>query len=287
MESMKTGAKGISAKNLLQIPSREVFIQAMDENLDQLLLSLVTIHGVELQEEKGLKWMISDIPLFFVNSIWRSRLDETTTESAIQAAIHRAKEHGVDITWWIGPSDTPANLAAMVEKSGFLGEPALGMACDLATIDPNPPGPQNLVIQLVGKENVNSWARVFTEGFSLPPESEPYSCEWMNPVGKNGPHLVQSYLAWLDGAPVAVSSVCYAGGVAGIYNVATLPRARRQGIGTAITHAAMLGARAVGYRFAILEAEAMAVSVYRRLGFEEFCQMKPYVWLRQSETKAT
>jgi len=69
-----------------------------------------------------------------------------------------------------------------------------------------------------------------------------------------------------------------AAGVAGIYCVATVPEARRQGSGGAITAAPLHIARAMGYRIGILQASESGHPVYRRLGFQEFCTLGLYLW---------
>ena len=58
-------------------------------------------------------------------------------------------------------------------------------------------------------------------------------------------------------------------GVAGIYMVGTVPEARRQGIGTALSLAPLLEAREMGYRIGTLQSSEMGYAVYRRMGFKE------------------
>jgi GNAT superfamily N-acetyltransferase len=60
--------------------------------------------------------------------------------------------------------------------------------------------------------------------------------------------------------------------------VATVPKARRQGIGTAMTLAACRKARALGYHIAALGAQGAALRVYQRIGFREYCRMSWYTW---------
>ncbi|HZP81157.1 MAG TPA: GNAT family N-acetyltransferase [Chthonomonadaceae bacterium] len=94
-----------------------------------------------------------------------------------------------------------------------------------------------------------------------------------------GAHLpLRNSLASLHGEPVACSTLVLAAGVAGIYCVATVPEARRQGSGGAITAAPLHIARAMGYRIGILQASESGHPVYRRLGFQEFCTLGLYLW---------
>ena len=55
--------------------------------------------------------------------------------------------------------------------------------------------------------------------------------------------------------------------MAGLYAVVTLPWARRRGIGTALTVAPLVEARAAGYRTATLQASVGGQGVYARIGF--------------------
>jgi GNAT superfamily N-acetyltransferase len=80
---------------------------------------------------------------------------------------------------------------------------------------------------------------------------------------------VRTFLATADEIPVATSTLFEWAGVAGLYNVGTLPEHRGRGLGTMASLAAMHAGRENGLRFGVLQASAMGESVYRSIGFEE------------------
>jgi GNAT superfamily N-acetyltransferase len=78
------------------------------------------------------------------------------------------------------------------------------------------------------------------------------------------------FVATLRGAIVGQSVVFLTSGpwgVAGIYHVGVVPRARNKGIGKAVTLAACQYAREKGYRFAVLNSTDSGRHTYRQLGF--------------------
>ena len=85
------------------------------------------------------------------------------------------------------------------------------------------------------------------------------------------------YIGFLNGTPVATSALVLDSGVAGIYAVATIPEARRRGIGRIMTVIPLLEARQIGYRVGILQASSMGYSIYKKLGFSDVCMYREYL----------
>lgn len=78
---------------------------------------------------------------------------------------------------------------------------------------------------------------------------------------------VQFFLVTSDGTTVASSALVLAGGVAGVYCVATHPEHRRKGLGAAVTAHTMGVARSLGFTSIVLQASEQGYSTYKRLGF--------------------
>lgn len=93
---------------------------------------------------------------------------------------------------------------------------------------------------------------------------------------------MRNYVGYLNEAPVATAELYIAEGVVGVYVVGTVPKARRMGIGTAMTLAPLLEARSLGYRIGVLGATPLGEGVYRKLGFEEYCKLSYYSWKKET-----
>jgi ribosomal protein S18 acetylase RimI-like enzyme len=84
-------------------------------------------------------------------------------------------------------------------------------------------------------------------------------------------------VARLDGASVATGMAFDHDDDCGIYNVTTLPPARRRGLATALTARLLLDARARGCRTASLQSTGMAERVYAAVGFCDLGRFLEYV----------
>ena len=84
-------------------------------------------------------------------------------------------------------------------------------------------------------------------------------------------------VARLGGENVATAMAFDHGGDCGVYNVGTLERARRRGLGTALTALQVHDALARGCQTASLQSTAMAEGVYAAVGFRDLGRILEYV----------
>jgi ribosomal protein S18 acetylase RimI-like enzyme len=140
------------------------------------------------------------------------------------------------------------------------------------------PSPSELSIERVSDaEILSEFVEVMREGFEMPEFTVDGLFEVFSTVGLTDKSPWRNYVGRLDGEVVTTASLALVVGVAGIYNVATLPEARRRGFGAAMTLAALGEARELGYRVGILQSSAVGLGVYRRLGFEQYSSYYLYV----------
>jgi GNAT superfamily N-acetyltransferase len=83
--------------------------------------------------------------------------------------------------------------------------------------------------------------------------------------------------ALLDDRPVGTSIAIRTGDVAGVYAVGTQREARRRGVGTAATWAAVAVGRAWGCETIVLQSSAMGFPVYEAMGFRTVVRYAMFV----------
>lgn len=91
------------------------------------------------------------------------------------------------------------------------------------------------------------------------------------------PQRLHVLVARLNGQSVSTAIAYDHEGDCGIFNVGTLPAARRRGIGTAITAVQLHDARERGCTTASIQSTDMAERLYARLGFRDLGRFLEYV----------
>lgn len=257
---------------LHELPAPDVR-HAIRANWTEYYIHLGQAPGVELSEGPHLSWTLTGIPDPFLNVVFRTNLPRDEPAPVVDAALAHFRVKGISALSWLAP---PPDVASHLLSKGLMfSEGGRAMAADLAALpDTLPTSPGVAIVAVEDRAGFQSWIHVMRIGFGTPEAAEPNLLEVFAAIG-SGPHM-RTYLALLDGQPVATSQVLLAAGVAGIYQVTCLPGARGKGIGTAVTLAALLEARRRGFAIAILQASDLGYLVYRRLGFRDYGRLNEY-----------
>ena len=266
----------------LRAPSREQIVVAIEENLFALAPLFRSLPGAEWGEGPEGRWTVSDVAFPFFNSVLATDVAPEGVDAAIDRVLARARRRRVPVLWWTGPRSRPRDLGARIERRGFSrDEEAPGLALELARLPAATGAPGALAVERVESgAALAAFVATFREGFGIDAAFERPWIGWLAGLGLGDGAPFRHYLARLDGEPVGTASVLLAAGVAGVYNVATVPAARRQGVGAETTRVALAAARdRDGCAWSILHASAMGLRVYRALGFREHCRIGVYFWM--------
>jgi GNAT superfamily N-acetyltransferase len=266
-EGMTQGTGGAASK-----------ILAIEENGADFLMALGRAADAEERDDGRVRWAIGNSPIDYHNCVVHADLTEEEADREITASLERMQAHGVPGSWHVGPSMRPPDLGERLVAHGFeYGGDDIGMAVDLSGLPEGVPVPEGFVIERVrDEEGLAGWVEALGSGFGAGPVEAEWAGEMYRRLGFEGSW--RHYVGLLAGEPVATSTAFFGAGVAGVYFVCTVERARRQGIGAAITLAALRRARDLGYSVGVLGSSEMGYPVYRRLGFEEYCRIGLYEW---------
>jgi len=268
-------------KSILQSRSHVSQINAIEENLYGLYLTFRDWKETTVHDETGLLWVSSTIPFPVFNSVMRSRSNDVKLTEEIENITEGANHNNVPVLWWNTPSSHSPNLSEQLEDNSFIligNSP--GMSIDLKSINEQESDIENLVVEKVtNKKQLQDWCDAFACGYDLPPMIGDAFYRYNLALWLTQKCSLVNYVAYLNGKPVATSSVFYGAGVAGIYNVSTQKEYRRQGIGSAITLKALIDAKAKGYRSSVLISSELGKEVYQSLGYKEHCKVGQYYYV--------
>lgn len=265
---------------ILQDFSTFSIVEAIEINTHEAWICLAYGLGAMVYEEPHMLWFFSGLPFHLANGIVNARFPEDHLEEILDERLQHLAAKQVPMAWLIGPSTRPVDLGSRLLAHGWmLGDEAPGFAIELQTLNESFFSPPSLTIeQIHDAETLRTWLHVMAVSSEIPEEGLALLLELVSKHTFTGDPSVQFYIGLFEDKPVATSLLYLGGGVAGIYNVATLPEFRHQGIGSALTVAPLLQARTWGYRIGTLQSTPMGLHLYRQLGFREYCTFQAYFW---------
>jgi ribosomal protein S18 acetylase RimI-like enzyme len=274
----------VKKMGILKDHSDSAINDSMEANLIGFWSMCKSLPNMDLYKGDDMLRLFTGLPHPLMNEIVRAQLDDENLEAKVEETINFFKQRTVPFMWQIGPSSRPNGLGEIISTYGLtkLEHDPPGMAVDLRKLDEatfhETTNRSNVTIkQVQNAGELRKWSSIVGKCFDFPDSVTNAFNEMMTVVLGEEENLV-NYLAFLNGDPVASSTVAYSAGVAGIWCVGTLSKHRGQGIGTAITMAPLLDARKRGYEISILSSTEQGFNVYRRMGFKKTCEWRQYVW---------
>lgn len=258
-------------------PSEPEAVAALENNLSDFWRLLGRSPLVELHEKPDCIRFFTGVPFALLNGVARVRFGEEDLDSRVDEALAGFRSRQLPMLWWMDSRTRPSRLGEALESRGLHRSEIPGMAMDLRKLPEEDALPPGVTVERVGETTLEAFMRAAAEGYGFPEFVIEPVTRIFRDIGLSGEAPIRHTLARLDGEPAATVSVLLSSGVAGVYNVATVPAARRRGIAAALVREALRDARCEGYRTAVLEASQMGYNIYRRTGFEDVCKVAHYM----------
>jgi len=267
---------------IIQSLSDPALQEAVEANFAEEMACMArTFPGGELCEHAGILRFFTGASGF--NGVLRTRISSSNSayiHTLIAETLDYFRARKVGIGWPVTPLTQPSDLGCYLEAHGLtLKGTDTGMVLDMQKMNDNMPALSDFTIREVeDREALQLWRAITIQGFETSQEMGQFYHDAYARLGFGKDMPWHHYIGWLHGDPVAISSLLLHAGIAGIYGVATIPKARKRGLGTAMTLHALHEARKPGYRIAVLAPSKMAGNLYRRIGFCDYTKTQFYRW---------
>ena len=235
--------------------------------------------GAQFHEDDEMTWFVTGVTSApWYNQVMVTQLAAEEVDKRIDEALELFAGRELPMLWSVTGSTRPPDLARLLQARGLIQAGTLtGMAVDLEVLMDDLPAPQGFAVEQVRDAAAfRRWRRAYVDGFEMPEGAARALIDCYATIGFDDDPPFRHYIGVLGGKTVASATLFLGAGVAGVWHVGTIPAARRQGIGAAMTLATLKDARALGYAVGTLYASEMGTAVYRRMGFQEYGKAVQY-----------
>jgi GNAT superfamily N-acetyltransferase len=209
----------------------------------------------EVREHGGVVAFVTGHPVSLFNGCV---VPEASTPGQLEDALEWVRGRRVPYRVWIAET-LVGDLGAVAGHAGLERDPILYPNMALRPVSEPPSPSAGVMVAQVGRDDFVDTSvelgmtrelaeAIYSPGFVADPE-------------------IRLFVGRLDGTRAGYSIAIRSGEVSGVYNVGVARAARRRGVGTAVTWAAVEAGRAWGCETAVLQSTEMALSMYEAMGF--------------------
>jgi ribosomal protein S18 acetylase RimI-like enzyme len=194
---------------------------------------------------------------------------KTSNSEILQQTMNLFINAKLPFAWWLGFSGEPEDLQEVLENQGLCcNEHELGMYIALDELPNEADNLELSIVEVTDKSNLRDFAEVIMK--LMPVDACAVKNFYMSSLK---PILVKDsclklFVGYFKNEPVATSALFCGSGVAGIWDIITLPEARGKGFGTSMTLNALQAGRNRGYKIGVLTASHDGLFVYKKMGFK-------------------
>lgn len=266
-------------QEILNSTSSEDLYSAMDTNMGAFWSCYGLAKGCNLQASPAVTWFYTGLQFPLFNGVPVINTDEDGVKRTVECLRERIRANPAPALWWISPLSRPEGIGELLQSYGMapVGEvPA--MAMNLEDLDDQLDTIPGFTYEKVNDADMQAlWGRIAAIGNGCGTGVIEAMSQMESTIDAPSYCEQQRYIGYLDGQPVASTAMVTDAGVAGIYAVATIPEARKRGIGKYLTQMPLLEARERGYRVGILQASSAGYPIYQRLGFKDVFKYQLYL----------
>ena len=261
----------------MRLSKEELARACVESFLDCWTLTYMNCSRKVLWQEPDMTLCCTGVPSTHENGVLKARFTSESMATRTKKALEFFKKRRLPMGWIVDPWSTPKGLSRYLQDQGLVFErevPCMAIYLDNVRREPLPDGLE--IHPVTDLKSLKTCAAAFSKGYS---EKDIPDNTWFELcMGLGCGPTKRWFTGILGGKPVASSALLLQGGLATVWAVATVEKARGRGIGTAMTREALLSAKKLGYDFAVLQASTMGYPVYRKMGFVEYSKLKTYAW---------
>jgi ribosomal protein S18 acetylase RimI-like enzyme len=121
--------------------------------------------------------------------------------------------------------------------------------------------------------DIRLWAAIFVQLFQI---SESELLKMLQVLAQRIPHPLKLYIGYYDEKAVSACMLIIHGEIATLHWVGTVQEYRGKGFASALSRKALVDAKNVGCKQAVLMSTPLVKQIYERLGFKEYAQYAMY-----------
>lgn len=207
------------------------------------------------------------------NGVIEKNINRIPTVEEIDSTIEYFSSKNLPFMWW--------SSAKILETKGFqFGGTLTGIALDISKgIPSQPTSSSDLKIKIVQSDSeLKAFTELAANAFAMSPQAADQCLDVNDSAMKKNEQI--HFMAFLNEMPVGTATLSISPSSAGIWNLATLPEHRKQGIGGALVYATLVEAKKRRHDqvMAILTPKGMAWGLFTKMGFKAACEFPFYIY---------